>query len=132
MTGRVHPGERNSSYMMEGFIDFITIKVIQHLNRLMVQSTLMNIMKINKKVKVLKHFQMVIAMKQASKIKSNTITKHLNGLMVQSTLVNMLMVKKKVKVLRHFLMVIVMKETGKMISVVRSYSYSRNLQSYQN
>ncbi len=24
MTGRVHPGESNSSYMMEGFIDFIT------------------------------------------------------------------------------------------------------------
>ncbi len=24
LTGRVHPGESNSSYMMEGFIDFIT------------------------------------------------------------------------------------------------------------
>ena len=24
LTGRVHPGETNSSYMMEGFIDFIT------------------------------------------------------------------------------------------------------------
>ena len=24
MTGRVHPGESNSSYMMEGFLDFIT------------------------------------------------------------------------------------------------------------
>ncbi len=24
LTGRVHPGESNSSFMMEGFIDFIT------------------------------------------------------------------------------------------------------------